>query len=142
MHGHQSELSENGSRDPGDQAPNGEQAPAGIGVKWEISGATIVADDVVLGRPGATAGVLPGDELLAVEGLRVTPDDYQALLQKLRPNEQLELTLVRHGRLINLELHTGEEIPAIYSIVPKPRISNREKKRMEAWLGRPLQFLN
>jgi predicted metalloprotease with PDZ domain len=123
-------------------APNGEQAPAGIGVKWEISGATLLAEDVVLGRPGANAGVLPGDELLAVDGLRVTPEDYQTLLQKLRPDEQIELTLVRHGRLINLRLRTGEEIPAIYSIVPKPRISNRQKKRMEAWLGRPLQFLN
>jgi predicted metalloprotease with PDZ domain len=127
-------------RTPG--VPDGEQAPAGIGVKWEVSGATLLAEQVVLGHPGAASGVLPGDELLAIDQLRVTPENYQARLQKLRPDEQIELTLVRHGRLINLRLLTGTEIPASYSIVPKPKISNREKKRMEAWLGRDLKFRN
>jgi predicted metalloprotease with PDZ domain len=122
--------------------PNGEPAPGGIGVKWVISGATLLAEHVLLGYPGATAGVLPGDELLAIDGLRVTPETYQQSLKKLRPDEQIELTLVRHGRLVNLKLLTGTEVPVIYAIVPKPNISNREKKRMEAWLGKELKFLN
>jgi predicted metalloprotease with PDZ domain len=121
---------------------NGEPAPGGIGVKWVISGATLLAEHVLLGYPGATAGVLPGDELLAIDGLRVTPETYQQSLKKLRPDEQIELTLVRHGRLVNLKLLTGTEVPVIYAIVPKPNISNREKKRMEAWLGKELKFLN
>ena len=121
---------------------NGEQAPGGIGVKWEISGSALLAEHVLLGHPGATAGVLPGDELLAIDGLRVTTENHQQRLQKLRPDEQVELTLVRHGRLINLSLITGTEVPVSYAIVPKPGISNREKKRMEAWLGRDLKFVN
>ena len=122
--------------------PNGEQAPGGIGVKWEISGVALLAEHVSLGHPGAAAGVLPGDELLAIDDFRVTTENYQQRLQKLRPDEQIELTLVRHGRLLNLRLSTGTEIPVSYVIVPKPGISNREKKRMEAWLGRDLKFLN
>jgi predicted metalloprotease with PDZ domain len=122
--------------------PNGEPAPGGIGVKWGISGAVLLAEHVLLGHPGAAAGMLPGDELLAINGLRVTPENYQQHLQKLRPDEQIELTLVRHGRLLNLRLLTGTEAPVSYAVVPKPGISNREKKRMEAWLGRELKFLN
>ena len=122
--------------------PNGEQAPGGIGVKWEISGYALLAEHVVLGHPGAIAGVLPGDELLAIDGLRVTTENHLQRLQKLHPDEQVELTLVRHGRLINLSLTTGTEVPDSYAIVPKPGISNREKKRMEAWLGRELKFVN
>ena len=122
--------------------PNGEQAPGGIGVKWEISGSALLAEHVVLGHPGAIAGVLPGDELLAIDGLRVTTENHQQRLQKLHPDEQVELMLVRHGRLINLSLTTGTEVPVSYAIVPKPGISNREKKRMEAWLGRELKFVN
>jgi len=122
--------------------PNGEQAPGEIGVKWKVSGSTLLAEHVFLGHPAAAAGVLPGDELLAIDGLRVTAEDYLARLQKLRPDEQVELTLVRHGRLIELPLITGTEISASYVILPKPDISNREKKRMEAWLGRDLKFLN
>jgi predicted metalloprotease with PDZ domain len=122
--------------------PNGEQAPGGIGVKWEVSGSVLLAEHVFLGHPGAAVGVLPGDELLAINGLRVTPENYQQRLQKLRPDEQIELTLARHGRLINLPLITGTEVPVSYAIIPKPGISNREKKRMEAWLGKDLKFLN
>jgi predicted metalloprotease with PDZ domain len=122
--------------------PKGEQAPGGIGVKWEVSGSVLLAEHVFLGHPGAAAGVLPGDELLAIDGLRVTLENYQQRLQKLRPDEQIELTLARHGRLINLPLITGTEVPVSYAIVPKPGISNREKKRMEAWLGKDLKFLN
>jgi hypothetical protein len=36
---------------------------------------------------------------------------------------------------------TGAQIPVSYSIETKPGISNREKKRMEAWLGKDLKFL-
>ena len=122
--------------------PNGEQAPGGIGVKWEISGSALLAEHVLLDHPGAIAGVLPGDELLAIDGLRVTTENHQQRLQKLHPDEQVKLTLVRHGRLINLSLTTGTEVPVSYAIVPKPGISNREKKRMEAWLGRELKFVN
>jgi predicted metalloprotease with PDZ domain len=122
--------------------PKGEQAPGGIGVKWEVSGSVLLAEHVFLGHPGAAVGVLPGDELLAINGLRVTPENYQQRLQKLRPDEQIELTLARHGRLINLPLITGTEVPVSYAIIPKPGISNREKKRMEAWLGKDLKFLN
>jgi len=121
---------------------NGEQAPGEIGVKWKVSDSTLLAEHVFLGHPAAAAGVLPGDELLAIDGLRVTAEDYLARLQKLRPDEQVKLTLVRHGRLIELPLTTGTEIPASYVIVPKPDISNREKKRMQAWLGRDLKFVN
>jgi predicted metalloprotease with PDZ domain len=117
------------------------QTPAGIGVTWTVSGASLLAEQVLLGYQGAAAGVLPGDELLAIDGLRVTPGNYQVILQKLRPNEQIELTLVRHEQLINLRLLTGREIPASYSIVAKPTINKREKKRLEAWLGRELKFL-
>ena len=127
-------------RTPG--TANGEQVPGGIGVKWKVVGAALLAEHVLLGHPGAVAGVLPGDELLAIGGLRVTTENYLQRLQKLLPNEQIELTLVRHGRLVNLRLLTETELPVSYAIVPKPGISNREKKRMEAWLGRDLKFLH
>ena len=111
-------------------------------MNWQESGAALFAEYVVRGYPAAEAGVLPGDELLAVNGLRVAPDNYLARFLKLERGEQVELTLVRDGRLLTVSMVTGPEIPASYAIVPDARINNREKKRMEAWLARPLQFKN
>jgi predicted metalloprotease with PDZ domain len=130
-------------RDPGRTAAEqvGEPAPAGFGVEWDNSGSVLLADTVVLGYPGADAGVLPGDELLAIDGMRVTPQNYQSRLQRLRPGETVELTLVRHERLIVLPATVGHQMADSYAITPKARIRNREKARMEAWLGRELKFV-
>ena len=35
---------------------------------WNLNGASLLAEYVLLGRPAAEAGVLPGDELLAING--------------------------------------------------------------------------
>jgi predicted metalloprotease with PDZ domain len=122
-----------------DPTDNG-QAFAGMGVRWEVSGAALLAEHVLAGYPGAAAGILPGDELLAIGGLRVTPLDYQSHLQNLLADERIEVTLVRHGRLLTLELITGPAIPTGYAILAKPKMNSREKKRLQAWLGRDLAF--
>jgi predicted metalloprotease with PDZ domain len=121
--------------------PDG-QAFGGLGVIWKVSGASLLAEHVLLGHSGATAGMVPEDELLAIDGLRVTPESYLDRLQKLRPEEEVELTLVRHGQLFTLPVRVGREIPANYVVVTKPDISKREKKRLEAWLGSDLKFIN
>lgn len=117
-----------------------EELPAGIGVVWEVEGTALLAEYVLQGHPAAEAGVLPGDELLAINGLRVRPEDIQSRLLKLELGEQIELTLVRHERLITLPVTVGSEIPASYTITSKPDINSREKKRLEAWLGSDLKF--
>jgi predicted metalloprotease with PDZ domain len=119
---------------------NGTNEAAGIGVNWQETGASLFAEYVVRGQPAAEAGVLPGDELLAINGFRVVPENYVARFLKLERGETVQLTLVRDGRLLTLSMVTGPELASSYAIVPESRINKREKERMESWLGRPLQF--
>lgn len=116
------------------------EIPGGLGVIWTVSGSSLLAEHVLLGFPGASAGILPEDELIAIDGLRVLPGDYLERLQKLRPGDEVELLLARHGQLLNLPVRVGEEIPANYSIVTKDDLDRREKKRLENWLGIDLKF--
>jgi predicted metalloprotease with PDZ domain len=119
----------------------GAPVPAGFGVTWDASGPRLLAEQVILGHAGADAGMLPGDELLAIDGIRVTPADYVARMQRLRPGQVVELTLARHERLLTLPVEAREEIEERYLIVTKPRISQAEKERLSTWLGRELRFL-
>lgn len=112
----------------------------GVGVSWVNQDGQLVAEQVVQGYSGASAGILPGDELLAVDGLRVTPSDLHGALQRMLPGEEVAFTLARRGRLISLPVVIGEEVPEAYFITPGPRIKRQEKQRMENWLGRELQF--
>lgn len=119
---------------------SGEQARAGMGVGWTVSGSSLLAEHVLLGYAGAEAGILPGDELLAIDGFRVTPADFSKLLTNLLPGDRVELTLARQGRLLTVPLTVGTEIPDRYVIVTRKNIKNREKRRLEAWLGADLKF--
>jgi predicted metalloprotease with PDZ domain len=115
-------------------------APAGFGVVWSPGGERLVAEQVVLGHAGANAGILPGDELLAIDGFRVTPDTYAAYSQRLQPGQRVELTLVRHERLLMLPVDVQVAIPERYAIGTREKMRRAEQQRLEAWLGRELRF--
>jgi predicted metalloprotease with PDZ domain len=119
----------------------GAPIPAGFGVTWNASGPRLLAEQVILGHAGADAGMLPGDELLAIDGIRVTPVDYVARMQRLQPGQVVDLTLARHERLLSLPVEVRAEIEERYLIVTKPRVSEAEKGRLSTWLGRELRFL-
>jgi regulator of sigma E protease len=63
----------------------------------QFVGVTPTVADVLDDSPAATAGLQPGDQLVAVEGAR--SDDYEVLRDAIRdrPGEPTELTVVRDG---------------------------------------------
>ena len=118
----------------------GGSAPTGFGVVWDYSGERLVAEQVVLGHAGARAGILPGDELLAIDGFRVTPGTFAARSQRLQPGQRVELTLVRHERLLALPVDVQPAIAERYAIGAREKIRRSEQQRLEAWLGKELRF--
>jgi predicted metalloprotease with PDZ domain len=130
-------------RNPVRTVANGDDAlPGGLGVTWDASGPQLLAEQVLVGQAGADAGVIPGDELLAIDDIRVTPDDYAARIQRLRPGEVVELTLARHQRLFKLSVEVQQAIADTYAIIGGPNIRRREKERLEVWLGQELRFVD
>ena len=118
----------------------GTPAPSGFGVVWTTAGEQLLVEQVILGHAGAAAGILPGDELLAINGFRVTALDYAARIQRLRPGQRVELTLARQQQLMELTLEVQAAIPDRYAVVIRDKPKRAEQRRLEAWLGRPLVF--
>ena len=118
----------------------GTPVPSGFGVVWNAAGEQLLAEQVILGHAGAAAGILPGDELLAIEGFRVTTADYAGRIQRLRPGQRAELTLARQQRLLKLTVEVQAAIPDRYAVVIGDKPKRAEQRRLQAWLGRPLQF--
>jgi predicted metalloprotease with PDZ domain len=124
------------------ESDSDEPPPGGLGVSWDTSGPRLLAEQVLLGHAGANAGLIPGDELIAIDGIRVTRNDYVARILQLRPGQVVQLTLARHERLFMLPVEVQEAIPDTYRIVTNPPVRRREQERLEAWLGRDLRFLD
>ena len=119
----------------------GEAVPVDLGLVWAKSTPDLVVESVLQGGTGAQAGILPADELLAINNTRVTRENINDRMLRLVPGESVTVTLARHGRLMTLAVTTQDAVPAKYQILIDPGISRREKERMSQWLGVSLKFV-
>jgi predicted metalloprotease with PDZ domain len=124
---------------PADKKPEpGDDAPAGyLGVDLENAGGWTRVKNVRDGSPGRRAGLSPGDEIVAVDGARVTFEQFQAALKRYPAGSTAELALFRRGFLIRRSVTTGEALPEKYRLAPVESPTELERTIYEAWLESP-----
>ena len=74
----------------------------------KLKGALVTKDvrgvAVVSGSPAARAGILAGDSIVAVDGIRVDADNsLSGLIQSRQPGEEAELLIVREGKEMSVK---------------------------------------
>lgn len=116
---------------------NSEKMPfLGLTVKQE-NGRNLVKT-AIAGSPAQSAGVDAGDELLAINGIRVTADQLCDRLKDFNPGEQIMLSVFHSDNLLSLPVTLGEPQPTRYQVVPVENPSPMQKQLFEGWLGMPL----
>ncbi len=130
-------------RTPGRSAAEaaGRSPPVDFGIVWDSDAPGLIAEAVLQGSSGAEAGILPGDELLAIDDSRVTRDNFNDRMQRLQPGEVVELLLSRHARILRVPATVQHAVPDKYVISIRADISRREKDRLSNWLGKKLRFV-
>jgi predicted metalloprotease with PDZ domain len=93
-----------------------EGPPSWLGVEWDFFGDRAIVRTVLMDSPGAKSGLNAGDEIIALNGLRVLKDDVEKWGQVLRPEQPYELWLTRLGKLTRLELTLGKSPLAVKEI--------------------------
>lgn len=111
---------------------------AGFGLNFSAEGQQLIVESVVEGLAGAAAGIIPGDEVLAVDEQRVTADNFEKLRLRLRPDQQLYVLVARQGQVLNLPLRTSEPRSMRYEIRSRANFGTRQLKRLRRWLGQPV----
>ena len=120
----------------------GRPQPVDFGLLWAAGTPGLLVESVIRGSTGAAAGVLPADELLAINGTRVDPTTLDDRMLRLRAGEVAELLLARHGRILTLAVEAQPALAEKYQISIRPDITRQQKKRMSDWLGVELHFIN
>lgn len=105
----------------------------GLTVKAE-NGRSLVKT-VEADSPAEAAGVDSGDELLAIEGLRVSAEQLPERLKDFQPGERLQITVFHQDQLQTHTVILATPRPSRYQIVPIAQPSPGQRQNCENWLG-------
>jgi len=121
------------------EEPNGEPPVSGLGVFWDESKAGMVVKAVLFGSGGFDAGLIPGDEILAIGDERLIADTLNSLMISFHPEEETTLLVSRRGRIINLDIKLDTAIPDHFEIKLKPDYKKNHINRLQRLLGQKLR---
>jgi predicted metalloprotease with PDZ domain len=101
-----------GRKDKGGVEAEAEKLPAvWLGANLAVRNGKPVFASLANGGPAETAGVSPGDELVALDGLRANVSGSDTRIRRYRPGDRSELTVFRGDELLTLAL-AWTEAPA------------------------------
>lgn len=108
-----------------------------LGLATRDDAGRLVVRHVLRASPAWTAGVNPGDELVALGGYRLSPGGLDARLEQYRPGTELDLLIARRERLITLPIVLGTPPAETWTLQLDPAATAAQKKRRATWLATP-----
>lgn len=111
---------------------------AGFGVIWDSESDEPVVKSVRADSAGSKAGLLPGDEVLAIGDERMSIKNYESLMGIFHPGERTTLLVARRGQVKTLDLTLDAALPDHYVIAVQKTISSKAIKHLEDFLGQDL----
>lgn len=105
-------------------------------------GADVVQDDdrlvvrrVYAGSPAYEQGLNAGDQIVALDNMRVTRDFFNARIAEKKPGDRIALTIFRFDDLSTLLITLGGRREGTYRLVPLPNATDAQKRMYRQWLG-------
>ncbi len=75
------------------------------------------------------------DELIALNGNRLTPDNAVKLLKETTVDEKASLLISREGGISELEITPSTTPPDKFSVIRLEEATDDQQQLFEAWLG-------
>ncbi|MDP5338137.1 MAG: PDZ domain-containing protein, partial [Nodularia sp. (in: cyanobacteria)] len=112
-----------------------------LGVKVKTEHGREVIKFVEVGSPAQQAGIDAGDELLAIEGIRLTAHQLSDRLKDYQPNDSVEITVFHQDELRTYSVTLGTPRPTKFQIVAVHNPDPSQKENCAGWLGAPIVTL-
>ena len=110
-----------------------------LGVLWEEGIQEYVVSSVFDGSGGSVAGLMPGDEILAVGGERLAKNNLENLMSGFSPGVETTLLVSRRGQIVKLDIQLDAAVPDHFEIVLKSDYKKRNIRRLRRLLGQDPQ---
>ncbi|WP_144213779.1 M61 family metallopeptidase [Shewanella donghaensis] len=116
---------------------NGKEAKTTVYSGMKISGSH---DDLTISNvnskgPAWAAGIVSGDEIVAINGLKVTASGFKKRLEDFKPKDTIMVTLFNNDSLKEVKLTLAEQPKGDLAIVGVDAPTDEQKAFLKAWLG-------
>jgi predicted metalloprotease with PDZ domain len=110
-------------------------SPPYLGINVKNEGGKDLITFVNVDSPAAIAGIDPGDELLAIDGFKVTSDTLSDRLSDYQAGNTINLTIFHEDELKTLELTLESPTPSRYEVQMIKNPSLSQKEMLNGFLG-------
>jgi predicted metalloprotease with PDZ domain len=125
--------------DTGRSADGAAARKAYLGADLGQDGERLVVRRVYAGAPAYEQGLNTGDQIVALDNMRVNNEAFNARLAEKRPGDLLHLTLFRSDDLRTLDIKLGERAEGDYRIIPVAQPTAEQMRLYQDWLGAPYE---
>lgn len=105
-----------------------------LGVRLSSEDGRTTVRTSLAGTPAESMGLTVNDELLAVDGIRVSSEKLSFYVATRKPGEPVRLTIARNGRLMQLEGELARKPTFEYRIRPLVAVTDEQKALFKGWL--------
>lgn len=87
------------------------------------------------GSPAETAGIAPGDDAVAINGLRLTSDNFDSRLSEFHPGDRVTITAFRNDELISHPVRLAKAPEDTCFLEIDPEMDMTAKSLFDSWLA-------
>jgi predicted metalloprotease with PDZ domain len=109
-----------------------------LGIRVNSDNGRDVIKVVEAGSPAQLAGIDTGDELLAIDGIRVTASQLSDRLKDYQTRDTIEITLFHQDELRSLPVTLAAPRATRYYVMPVNNPSKVQQEKLQGWLGVPI----
>ncbi|MDJ0798920.1 MAG: M61 family metallopeptidase [Calothrix sp. MO_167.B12] len=109
-----------------------------LGIKVSSENGRELIKFVEVDSPAQVAGIDAGDELLAIDGLRVSANQLSDRLQDYQSQDTIQVTFFHYDQLCSIPVTLSEPRPQKYQVLPIENPSPIQKQNFAGWLGTSL----
>ncbi|WP_341527093.1 M61 family metallopeptidase [Nostoc sp. UHCC 0302] len=109
-----------------------------LGVKTNVENGREIIKFVETGSPAQAGGIDPGDELLAINGIKVAANSLSDRLKDYQPNNTVQVTVFHQDELRTYSVTLASPRPTRYQVKPLERADSKQQQNFTGWLGATL----
>jgi predicted metalloprotease with PDZ domain len=121
-----------------EETPADEKNPAPVkgflGADLDDRTDIILIESVRAGSPAYEQGLNAKDQIIALNGARVSKAAFESMIEAKKPGEIVHLTLFRNDDLRTFDIKLGSRVDAAYRLVQLPSGSEQQKRIYQTWL--------